>query len=167
MDSNTPSLTYMRVKGSTQGAFLDDSSRAGGGRSLCHAVRFRGEVPHDVRKTGAYAVTQHEPISVLAEWGTVTVQFLTALWNNETLDEVEFDFVRSNPGGHEVTYATLTLKKATVAYAELRSGATQDLLAGDHHALHLIGLRAEKIEFKVKGPAGDAIANYDQKAGGS
>jgi type VI secretion system Hcp family effector len=166
MSTNPTSLAYMSVKSSAQGAFSADASRAGHSRSLCHAVKFRGEVPHDVRKGNAYAVTQHQPIDVIREWSLSTVQFLTSLWNNEVLDEVLFEFIRTDAGGQEVVYATLTLAKATVAYVELRSGNTAELLPGEHRSLDRIGLHAEKIEFKVKDKAGDATANYDRKAEG-
>jgi type VI secretion system Hcp family effector len=154
-------MAYMRVKGSTQGAFLDDSSRAGKGHTLCFAVRFRGDVPHDVRH-GKHAVTQHEPISVIHEWTPATAQFLSALWSNEVLDEVGLDFVRQDPGGKEEIYASLTLTKATVAYLELRSGRTEELIGGEHRALSDVGLRAEKIEFKLKSGSGQVTATYDR-----
>jgi type VI secretion system Hcp family effector len=155
-------MAYMHVKGSSQGGFLADGSRAGKGRTLCLAVRFRGEVPHDVRH-GKHAVTQHEPISVIHEWSPATAQFLSALWSNEVLDEVGLDFVRQDPGGKEEVYATLTLTHATVAYVELRSGKTETLVAGEHGALDDVGLRAEKIEFKIKDGSGQVTAHYDRK----
>ena len=84
---SSEAFAYMHVKSAAQGGFLDDSSRAGTSKTLCLAVRFRGDVPHDARK-GSYAVTQHEPITVIREWSPSTVQFLTSLWNNELIDEV-------------------------------------------------------------------------------
>jgi type VI secretion system Hcp family effector len=164
VSTNPSAFAYMYVKSSSQGTFLDDSSRAGTGKSLCRAVRFRGDVPHDVRQGSSYAVTQHEPISVIREWGPSTVQFLSSLWSNEVLDEVRFEFVRQDSNGDETVYATMTLTKATIAYVELRSGNTSELLEGDHRALDMIGFQAEKIEFKLKDASGDATANYDRRA---
>ena len=157
-------MAYMRAKGSSQGTFKDDSSRAGKDRTLCYAVRFRADVPHDVRG-GKHAVTRHEPISVVHEWGPATVHFVTALWSNETLDEVVFEFVEPDKDGKEKTFATLTLSKATVAYAELRSGNTDKLVAGEHHRpLGEVGLHAEKIELKLQADGGPMTAKYDGKS---
>ena len=157
-------MAYMHVKGSTQGSFLEDGSRAGKGGTLCLAVRFRGDVPHDVRR-GKHAVTQHEPVSIVHEWSPATVHFVVALWSNEVLDEVIIDFVRHDHGGEEEVYATLTMKKATVAYVELRSGRTESGKAAveeEWHALDDVGLHAEKIEFKLKNGTGHVTANYDR-----
>jgi type VI protein secretion system component Hcp len=149
----------MRIKGSSQGVFIEDGSRAGKERSLCLAVRFRGDVPHDVRG-GKHAVTRHEPVSVIHEWGPATVQFVAALWSNEVLDEVVFDFIRRDVT--EEVYATLTLTKATVAYAELRSGHGERLLAGQYRELGEVGLHAEKLELKMKSGSGHVTASYDR-----
>ncbi|HEY6459863.1 MAG TPA: type VI secretion system tube protein Hcp [Polyangiaceae bacterium] len=161
MSTGNLAMAYMKAKGSSQGAFLEDHSRAGKDRTLCLAVRFRGEVPHDVRG-GKYATTRHEPISVVHEWGPATVQFMSALWSNETLDEVSFEFVRQDDGGKEEVYATLSLSKATVAYVELRSGDVARLVEGEHRALGEAGLLAEKVEFKLVGASGPMVATYDR-----
>lgn len=161
MSTKPHSLAFMSVKGASSSGFPGASSS--GGKSRCLAVRFRGEVPHDVRKSGTHAVTQHEPITVIREWSPSSAQVLTALWNNQVLEEVRFDFLRDE-GETEIVYATLTLSQATVAFVELRSGNTEDLLEGDYRALDVIGFHAEKIEFKIKDSGGDATANYDRKA---
>jgi type VI protein secretion system component Hcp len=151
----------MKAKGSSQGVFAEDKSRAGKDRTLCVTVRFRGDVPHDARG-GKYETTRHQPISVVHQWGPATVQFMTALWANETLDEVNLEFVLPGGADREVTFAWLTLKKATVAYVELVSGDTQKLAAGLHAQLADVGLVAEQIEFKFNGPDGPLVANYDR-----
>jgi type VI protein secretion system component Hcp len=157
----------MHVKGSSQGGFLEDGTRAGKGRTLCRAVRFRGDVPHDVRH-GQHAVTKHEPISVIHEWSPATAQFLSALWSNEILDEVGFAFVRQDTGGREEVWASLTLTKATVAFVELRSGGREfgklaELGGEDWRAYQEVGLHAEKIEFMIKDGSGKVTATYDRK----
>jgi type VI secretion system Hcp family effector len=155
-------MAYMRAKGSAQGAFVEDHSRAGKGKTLCLSVRFRGEVPHDVRGGGRYATTRHEPVSIVHEWGPATVQFMTALWANETLDEVELEFLRPGNAGEDLSFAWITLKKATVAYVELVSGATHKLAPGEHRQLADVGLHAEQIEFKFHGHDGPHVAQYDR-----
>jgi type VI secretion system Hcp family effector len=156
-------MAYMKAKGSSQGGFLEDGTRAGKDRTLCLAVRFRGEVPHDVRGGGGkYTTTRHEPISVVHEWGPATVQFMSALWSNETLDEVDLEFIRVDGKGKEEVYAHLTLTKATVAYVELRSGETAPLAEGEHRALGEVGLHAEKVEFKLASAGGPMVASYDR-----
>ena len=152
----------MHVKGSSQGGFMEDGTRAGKGRTLVLAVRFRGEVPHDVRH-GKHAVTKHEPISVVHEWGPATAQFLSALWANEVLDEVGLEFVRQDSGGQEEVYATLTLSKATVAYVELQSGTAERSAAGEWRPHDDVGFYAEKIEFMIKNGTGKVTATYDAK----
>ncbi|MGD0529790.1 MAG: type VI secretion system tube protein Hcp [Polyangiaceae bacterium] len=171
--STRHAVAFMHVKGSSQGGFLDDGTRAGSGRTLCHSVRFRGDVPHDVRG-GSHHVTKHEPISVVHEWGPATVQFLSALWSNEVLDEVGFEFMRADGHGKEVVYATLTLTKATVAYVELRSGGQSagaeagqpggagEAEVGEWLAHDDVGLHAEKIEFTIKSGSGNVTATYDR-----
>lgn len=162
MTEQLHSLAYMHVKGSAQGAFLDDKSRAGKGKTLCLSVKFRGEVPHDIRGGQSHAVTKHDPISVVREWGPSTAQFLTALWNNEILDEVGFEFVRQSAAGKEEVYATLTLKKATVAYVETHAGDAKHLLSEGWRSVDVIGLHFEKIEFKFTDGSGQATASYDR-----
>jgi type VI secretion system Hcp family effector len=157
----------MHVKSSSQGLFTDDASRAGTNKNLCLAVRFRGDVPHDARSSNGYAVTQHEPITVIREWSPSTAQFLTSFWANEVLEEIGFDFVRQNTDGQEEVYATLTLTHATVAFVELRSGNTESLIPNHPRALEYIGIHAQQIEFKVNDTAGPATASYDRKGGGS
>jgi type VI secretion system Hcp family effector len=164
---NPEALAYMHVKSSVQSAFLDDASRAGASKTLCLAVYFRGEVPHDVRKGSSYAVTQHQPISVIREWSASTVQFLISMWNNEVLDEVGFDFVRPDGEGNEEVYATLTLTKATVAFVEIRSGNTHPLMESAPRTVDYIGFHAEIIEFTVKGPNGASSATYERKSSAS
>jgi len=154
-------MAYMKAKGSSQGAFADDKSRAGKGRTLCLSVGFKGEVPHDVRG-GKHATTRHEPVSIVHVWSPATVQFLTALWSNETLDEVDIAFIRPDGAGKEEEYATLTLTKATVAYVDLRSGETAKLGEGQFRALCDVGLHAEKIDFKLQGEGGPLVASYDR-----
>lgn len=162
MTTGNQGMAYMKAKGSSQGTFLEDHSRAGKDRTLCVSVRFRGDVPHDVRGGGKYATTRHEPVSVVHEWGPATVQFMTALWANETLDEVELEFVLPGGADREVTFAWLTLKKATVAYVELVSGNTGKLAEGTHRQLGEVGLHAEQIEFKLNGSDGPMVASYDR-----
>jgi type VI secretion system Hcp family effector len=154
-------MAYMQTTGSQQGVFLEDQFASGDNRTLCHSVRFRGEVPHDVRG-GKYATTRHEPISVVHEWGPATVQFMSALWSNETLSTVTFEFVRTAEAGGIEVFAHLTLTSATVAYVELQSGDTEKLAEGVNRALSEVGLHAAKIEFKLKGPQGPMTASYDR-----
>jgi type VI secretion system Hcp family effector len=159
---NRSLVAYMHVKGSSQGGFLDDHSRAGKGKTSCLAVRFRGEVPHDVRK-GEHAVTKHEPIRVTHEWSPATAQFLNAMWSNEILDEVKLEFVRQDKSGKEEVYATLTLSKATVACMDLHSGKEEEPEQGEYRPVSDVGLVAEKIEFKLKDTSGQVTATYDRK----
>lgn len=164
MSTDHPVVGYMHVKGSSQGAFQDDKTSAGKGRTSVIAVRFKGEVPHDVRD-GKHAVTKHHPISVIHEWSAATAQFLAATWSNEILDEVKVEFVRQGKDGKEETYATLTLSKATVAYFELRAGNADEQVEGkaEFRPVQDVGLIAEKIEFKFKDASGNATATYDRK----
>jgi type VI secretion system Hcp family effector len=164
---SSETFAYMHVKSASQGMFADDATQAGSQKTLCLAVHFRGEVPHDARSGGGYAVTQHEPITVIREWSASTAQFLTSLWSNEVLTEVGFDFVRQNSDGQEEVYATLTLNQATIAFVEMRSGNTDDLIPNHPRALDYIGFHAQQIEFKYNDPSGPATASYDRKAGGS
>jgi type VI protein secretion system component Hcp len=163
---SSETFAYMHVKSKAQGVFVDDKTKAGAAKSLCLAVRFRGDVPHDVRK-GGFAVTEHEPITVVRDWSASTVQFLTSFWANEVLDEVKFDFVRPDDAGKEQTFATLTLTQVTVAFVELRSGNTAELVEAAPRTLEYIGLRAQGIEFNVDSPSGGVTANYSRQASGS
>lgn len=153
-------MATMHVKGSSQGVFQDDGSWAGKDRTRCAAVRFRGEVPHDVRD-GKYVAARNHPVSVLHEWTPATVQFVQALWSNEVLDEVVLYFRRPDGKGSEEDFATLTLTKATVAYAELTTGHA-DAIEGDHRQMCDVGLHAEKMEFKLKAAGGQLTASYDR-----
>jgi type VI protein secretion system component Hcp len=135
---------------------------------MCLDFRFSCEIPHDVRKEkGEYSVVEHKPVSIITEWNPLVVQCLSAAWSNEVLDEVSLDFARFDSSGQEVTFATMTLSKATVAVMDLGSGDTSRFVQGEYLGLAQIGLSPEKIEFKVKDKGGDASAHYDRKMAGS
>jgi type VI secretion system Hcp family effector len=153
-------MATIHVKGSSQGVFQEDGSWAGKDRTRCAAVKFRGEVPHDVRG-GKYVALRHEPVSVIHEWSPATVQFVQALWSNEVLDEVVLAFLRGGRQGGEHHFATLTLMNATVAYAQLTTGH-DDEIEGEHRQLCDVGLHAEKMEFTLNPGSGQLSASYDR-----
>ncbi len=163
-DEDSQTFAYMHVKSASQGVFLDDATHAGKSKSLCLAVRFRGDLPADVRK-GAYAVANVEPITVLREWSESTVQFMNAFWNNEVIEEITFDFMRPDNAGKEAAFASLTLKRVTVTFVELRSGDTAPLLAHAPRTLEYLGLQPEVVSFKILSARGTLDATYDRKAG--
>ena len=73
------------------------------------------------------------------------------------------DFVGADGGGKEEVYATLTLARRPSPTWSSRSGEDRrSLLEGEHRALCDVGLRAEKIEFRLKGEGGKVTSTYDR-----
>ena len=169
MASNNQSIIYVAIKGSSQGQFKSDESRAGGGKSTAIAFRGKVVVPHDTQgKNGkGVGVAQNEPTWIVCEWNALLAQSLQAAWNNsEPLEEVSLTFVRRDPGGTEKPYAEMKLKKATLAGIDFGVADTAEILPGQHEYRDLarIGFLAEEIEFESKGEGGATKATFKRKA---
>lgn len=170
MASNNQSIIYIQIKGSSQGQFKSDESRAGGGKSMAVACRGSVVVPHDTRTKGdnkGGGIAQNEPTWVVCEWNAMFAQCLQAAWNSsEPLEEVSLTFVRRDSGGVEKAYAEMTMKKATIAGIDFGVGDTAHLLPGTHEYgdLARIGFLAEEILFESKGADGSTKASYKRKA---
>jgi type VI secretion system Hcp family effector len=139
---------YTRATGADQGKFPSESERAKDRGALCYRFRFGGTASNDPTRGADFAARSHEPIFILKPWGEASAHYLQAFWKNEVLSEVVMEFVRTDAGGKEIVFETLTLKNATIASFKRHAGEFQGLPEAE---LEEIGLRFEQMEMKAKG----------------
>ncbi|WP_394821382.1 type VI secretion system tube protein Hcp [Pendulispora albinea] len=161
MTSNQQAIIYVEIKGSKQGRFKSDPSRAGKDKPTCVAYRFGIEVPHETR--GSADIVRNQPLCIICEWNSFVVQCMQAAWNNsEPLEEVVLTFMRQEAGGSERPYKTMTLKNATIALLRNGSADPDYILRDDYRDLTLIGFLAEEILVE----SGDDKAQYKRRSTG-
>jgi type VI secretion system secreted protein Hcp len=151
---------YVTIKGRKQGQFKGEGLEAGiegegatskNGRIA--GIRFFSETssPRDAATGQASGRRQHKPILITKEWDAASPQLYKALVENEILDSVLFEFVKTNAQGQEFVYHTIKLTNANVsdikAYLDL-TDTTGD--AYDAHELEDVSFTFQKIEIENK-----------------
>lgn len=125
---------YVSIRGSKQGMFKGNSSKKAMADKWIEVFHFEMTVasPRDVSTGQATGKRAHKPIRFAIETSTATQQLMSALVNNETLLNVNFEFHRKNAEGSDYVYYTITLTDASVA----RVGVTESNRAGRNHDVH-------------------------------
>ena len=103
------------VEGTHQGKFKGESPKDKHKEQIVGlAFSYTVTLPFDLTTGQATGQRQHIPITVTKEWGACTPQLFQALFTNETLKEVHFDF-RKTVGNDEGTlFHTVKLSNARV-----------------------------------------------------
>ncbi|HTS92098.1 MAG TPA: type VI secretion system tube protein TssD [Stellaceae bacterium] len=126
---------FFSVKGARQGPFKGEAKEAG--RENWMPVRYftmELESPRDPASGQATGKRQWKPVKVVKEWGAASPQGLTACATNEVLQEVNFQFLRTNPSGQEYVYQTVKLTNATISDVVRFTGGPEALAAGGKSA---------------------------------
>ncbi|MBK7402449.1 MAG: type VI secretion system tube protein Hcp [Myxococcales bacterium] len=156
---------YGKIKGKKQGAFKGESKRES--RTDWFegvALRYKSFVPTEATQGVAAGRVRHEPVVVTKDWGECSPQILQAMWDDEVLDEVVFEFVEADGlGNPEAVYETITLRKATVVSVErhtdkLRANAAEGEAAT--RELEDVGFKFEEIV--VKNVRGKTVAQFSR-----
>ncbi len=164
---------YVKIKGKKQGQLKGESLREKRKDAWMTGLSFGYEVlsPRDVATGQASGKRQHKPIQFTKEWGAASPQLLTALCTNEVLDEVIFEFMKTNANGEEYVYQTVKLTNATVSHVRQYTGSGGDsasssrhTAAYDTHELEEVSLTFRKIEIESKD--GKTMGIDDWKAQG-
>ena len=58
---------------------------------------------------------QHQPITIVKQWGAASPQGLTACATNEVLAEVAIEFIKMTPNANETVYQTVKLTDASIS----------------------------------------------------
>jgi type VI secretion system Hcp family effector len=135
---------YASFKGIKQGQFKGESlGKRKDKWSEVVAFEMVSEVllnPNTGQPVGARG---NSPIIVTRETGAATAQLLQALWTNELLPAVQFEFTKPGGSGPEQVYHRITLTNATIDSYEIYNGA---LPKGSTP-----GSRYENVTFRYEG----------------
>jgi type VI secretion system secreted protein Hcp len=127
---------FVAIKGKKQGAFKGESA-IDAHKSKIEGLAFEYEVksPRDLTTGQASGKRQHQPITIVKEWGAATPQLFTACVTNEVLPEVTFEFVRTNENGEEYTFHKIKLTDATISTVrQFTSGGSDAASSAKHSA---------------------------------
>lgn len=145
---------YVKIEGTTQGAFKGESQREKRaewltGLSFAHQI----QSPRDVATGLPSGKRQHGPLTFTKEWGPATPQIMQALCTNEVLPKVSFEFMHTNATGVEEVYYKITLTNATIAKVVYNTGAqgasessARTTAAYDSMEVEEVSLTYQKIE---------------------
>ena len=105
---------FISVKGAKQGEFKGENGKKPG---VIPILGFSSGVtsPRDVATGQASGRRQHRPITIIKEWGEVSVQFFQALVTNEVLSPVDIRAVRTDASGKEQVYMEIHLTDVAVS----------------------------------------------------
>ena len=148
---------YITIEGSKQGVFkgsLDTRESKPAPAARKHrigGIKFLSETssPRDAATGQASGKRIHKPIMITKEWDAASPQLFQALVDNETLNSVLFEFVKTNPNGTEEVYHTVTLTNAAVS--DIKSYLDLTDTSGDPydaHELEDVSFVFQKIEIE-------------------
>ena len=146
------------IKGHKQGQFKAETTQ-GLAKNKIAGLRFSYEVAsaRDKATGQASGKRQHSPVKMVKAIGAATPQIFQALVNNEVLDDVKFEFQRTNANGEEEIYYTITLTNARVASVRqftndelAAAGAPAKGKSSDPMELEEVSFVFQKIEVESK-----------------
>ncbi len=103
---------YVNIQGKVQGSFRGNDKHKFS--APCLQFAYQVEAPRDAATGQARGKRQHKPITVTKEWGASSPQLYQALFSNEVLDSVVFQFPDQNAKGPEKLHPRIELTNATV-----------------------------------------------------
>jgi len=139
-NQNNGLLAYVTIDGVKQGKFKGESTQMTH-KDTIEVLGFDYEV-----SSASTGKRQQSPIIFTKAWGAASPQLLQALYSNETLKTVTFEFYWQDASGKEYVYHTITLTNATVAKINKEGGNLRSDNANDTHELENLSLTFEKIE---------------------
>ncbi len=140
---------YVTIEGTKQGKFKGESKVAARKDNLVGlAFEYKVISPHDAATGVASGKRQHSPILFTKEWGPASPQIYQALWTNEVLKSVLFEFIRMSPDGKETIFQTVKLTTANIvavhAYRDHTGAKSNDPV--QTHELEDVSFVFHKIE---------------------
>jgi type VI secretion system secreted protein Hcp len=157
---------YVTIDGAKQGHFKGsaaaDGSEKAGSKDKISGIRFRYEVssPRDTATGQVSGKRQHKPVTFTKRWDAASPQILSALYTNEVLKSVLFEFVRTDAQGAEEIFHTVKLVNAAVSavgsYVDLTDASGDPY---DANEMEDVTLAFQRIE--VESRSGGTMAADD------
>jgi len=156
-------MIFASVKGEKQGDFKADVTKSGKGLTdkmiIVHAFDYGVRSPIDIATGITSGKRQHKPVTLLKHPSPSTINFLTALVNNERITTVKIDFMM--PEGTELKpQFTIELTDAHVINVNLESHEETEFAGGEAAAGTSTGttgqvqtaheVRLEKVELAFR-----------------
>jgi type VI secretion system secreted protein Hcp len=140
---------YVLVEGTKQGLFANESPVGNHpnrlvGRDFDYLVK----VPRDAATGMVSGKRQHGPVVLTREWGAASPQLFQALFSNEILKAVTFEFYQTNKNGEEELGGLVKLTNATVVEIHQHGVASS---GGALHAISSDTRRLEDVSFSFTG----------------
>jgi type VI secretion system secreted protein Hcp len=157
---------FATVIGAKQGTFKPEGTQGGLGKGKIPGVDFAYgvEAPHDAASGAGSGKRQHQPVIFTKEWGAASPQFYQAVFTNEVLTSVTFEFIVVGADGKEVIDHTIKLTNATISEVEqsLQNGQAGGPLV-DSRDLQSIFFYFQKIDITSVSGGTEAIDDWEAK----
>jgi type VI secretion system secreted protein Hcp len=105
---------YVTVDAVKQGKFKGEGLAGDRGRIPGVGLEYEANAPRDPFSGQASGKRQHKPVVFTKEWGISSPQFYSALFTNEVLKSVVFEFIGTTSRGEEVDH-TIKLTNAAIS----------------------------------------------------
>jgi type VI secretion system secreted protein Hcp len=142
-----PTQFFATVTGARQGAFKGESTQKGReGKIPGVAFSYGVLSPRDLTSGLPTGRRQHQPVVFSKLWGASSPQFYEAIYTNEALTTVLFEFFVTNAAGVEVLNHTIKLTNASISAVRQTLADNQPVNAVDSRELQEISLTFQKID---------------------
>jgi type VI secretion system secreted protein Hcp len=140
-------LFYVTIKGRNQGTFKGPGTRGASGRIPVVSFEYGVESPRDAATGLPSGRRQHRPVIFKKEIDASSPQLFLSAVTNESLTEVQFEFIDAAPDGREEIEYKVTLTNASVAsFKESVATGERGGPAVDSRLLDEVSLTYQKIE---------------------
>ena len=135
------------IRGTKSGQFKGDGSVRGQEKWIrCSQFLLSLTSPRDAATGLPTGKRQYAPIVITKEWDAASPQIFQAAATNETLAQVELQFLRTSPLGVEAVFETVTLTNATISAVKRYIGFPDAGEPPNPHALEDVSFTFQKIE---------------------
>ena len=138
---------FVTVTGKTQGAFKGESTQKGREGKIQGVAFSYGVIsPRDPASSLPTGKRQHQPVVFSKEWGASSPQFYQAIYTNEVLTTVLFEFFVQKTTNILVLDHTIKLTNASISAVRQTLPDNQPANSVDPRELQEISLTFQKIE---------------------
>ena len=138
---------FVTVTGAKQGNFKGESTQKGHeGKIQGVAFSYGVLSPRDGISGLPTGKRQHQPVVFSKEWGASSPQFYQAIYTNESLPTVLFEFFVTNISGAQVLHHTVKLTNASISAVRETLPDNQPTGSVDPRDLQEISFTFQKIE---------------------
>ena len=138
---------FVTVTGAKQGDFKGESTQKGREGKIQGVAYSCGVLsPRDGTSGLPTGKRQHQPVVFRKEWGASSPQFYQAIYTNESLPTVLFEFFVTNVAGVQILNHTVKLMNASISAVRETLPDNQPAGAADPRELMEISFTFQKIE---------------------